>query len=242
MPTKRQIANFEPKAIWAMSMLLRDFPEWTILDAAADLGNAGHESAGMTALQEIKPTIPGSRGGFGWYQWTGPRRVKFEAYCTRNSYDPRSDIANYKFHFLELRGEENMTLVASRQVSGLRAKVIAFENAYERSGIKNYESRIAWAEIAHAAYLRAYRNGTLPDIGETGKENAMDDIKNFLASKTIWGIVIMLAPLIARATGLDFSNENVEGLQSLLDEGLQLVGAAIALFGRITARSKIKLG
>lgn len=52
---------FRAKAPAIMAQLIRDF-RITPVDAAAILGNLGHESAGLTILQEIKPTAPGSKG------------------------------------------------------------------------------------------------------------------------------------------------------------------------------------
>ena len=86
-------ATFRAKAPGIMAKLLSDFPIEK-LAAAAIVGNLGHESAGLATLQEIKPTVAGSRGGYGWAQWTGPRRRAFEAYCKRNGKDPASDDAN----------------------------------------------------------------------------------------------------------------------------------------------------
>lgn len=54
-----------------MRDLMRDFPI-DKLDAAAVCGNIGRETNGLTVMQEVKPTVPGSRGGYGWPQWTGP--------------------------------------------------------------------------------------------------------------------------------------------------------------------------
>ncbi|MCG5029758.1 phage tail tip lysozyme, partial [[Ruminococcus] torques] len=48
-------------------------------DVAAIVGNLAHETLGFTKMQEMAPTVRGSRGGYGWAQWTGQRRVAFEA-------------------------------------------------------------------------------------------------------------------------------------------------------------------
>src|SRR5690606_17673173 len=81
--------TFRAKAPGIMAKLLRDFPI-APEDAAAILGNLGHESLGFTAMQEFRPVVAGSRGGWGWAQWTGPRRRAFEAYCARTGKDPAS--------------------------------------------------------------------------------------------------------------------------------------------------------
>lgn len=138
---------FAKKAPWMMSKLLADFPIDED-DAAAIAGNAGHESLGFTKLQEMKPTVKSSRGGWGWFQWTGPRRRAFEAYCARHGYDPAIDEANYKWLFLELSTTEAKAIDAVKAAKGLDAKVKAFEKAFERAGVKHYPSRLEWAEFA----------------------------------------------------------------------------------------------
>lgn len=148
-------AVFRAKAPAIMVQLIRDFPVITPIDAAAILGNLGHESAGLTILQEIKPTVPGSKGGYGWAQWTGPRRRAYEAYCARTGKDPASDEANYAYLFLELKGIEGSEggaigkLVAAK---GLDAKVETFERAFLRAGVKHYPSRKQWAALALDAW------------------------------------------------------------------------------------------
>lgn len=147
-------ALFREKAPGIMQMLVPDF-DLTVEEAGAILGNLGHESAGFKFLQELKPLVPGSRGGYGWAQWTGPRRVAFEAYCKRNNLDPASDKANYGWLFNELKGSEKAAIPALKKAHGLEAKVRAFEAAFERAGVKHYESRYRWARIALEAYAAA---------------------------------------------------------------------------------------
>lgn len=147
-------ATFRAKAPAIMAQLIRDFPI-TPTDAAAILGNLGHESAGLATLQEIKPTVQGSRGGYGWAQWTGPRRRAYEAYCARTGKNPASDEANYAYLFIELKGIEGSEkgaigkTVAAKDLNG---KVVAFEKAFLRAGVKHYDSRQRWAAIALDAW------------------------------------------------------------------------------------------
>jgi hypothetical protein len=146
-----QYETFRATAPGVMTLLMQDFG----LDetsAAAILGNLGHESAGFTTLQEVRPTVKGSRGGYGWAQWTGPRRRAFEAYCERNKLSPSSNKANYGFLFTELKGDEKAAIPAVKNAVGLEAKVIAFEKAFLRAGIKHYPSRHEWAMRALVAF------------------------------------------------------------------------------------------
>lgn len=152
---------FRAKAPGIMSKLIADFG-LDALSAAAILGNLGHECAGFTALQEIKPTVAGSRGGYGWAQWTGPRRRAFEAYCAKHKLDPASDAANYAFLWLELsgiEGTEGGAIPALKRAVGLDTKVEAFERAFLRAGVKHYDSRKAYARQALDAF-RAVASAT----------------------------------------------------------------------------------
>lgn len=157
-------ATFRAKAPGIMAKLLSDFPI-AVEDAAAIVGNAGHESLGFTALQEFKPVVAGSRGGWGWMQWTGPRRRAFEAYCKRTGKDPASDEANYAWLFLELKGiegTEGRALAKTVAADGLNNKVEAFERAFLRAGVKHYDSRKQWAKIALDAWRKAGQPSELP--------------------------------------------------------------------------------
>lgn len=145
---------FASKAPWIMTLLMRDF-SLSLDDAAAILGNLGHECGGFTLMQEQKPIVKGSRGGYGWAQWTGPRRKAFEAYCARNRLAPDSDRANYGWLFVELSTSEKGAIPALKRAGTLGDKVKAFEQSFERAGVKHYASRNRWAARALDAYRAA---------------------------------------------------------------------------------------
>lgn len=144
-------ALFRRKAPVVMGWLLRDFPI-ELEDAAAILGNAGGECGGFTEMQEAHPLVDGSRGGYGWFQWTGPRRVAFETWCNRQGIDKASDEANYGYLCVELRGDEKGAIAALKRAPDLASKVVAFERSFERAGIPHHDSRVRWAQVALEAY------------------------------------------------------------------------------------------
>jgi len=157
--TMTPIETFTEKAPAIMRRLMDDFG-LTDIQAAAILGNLGQESNGLTAFQELHPTVPGSRGGWGWAQWTGPRRRAFEAYCERTLQGPKSDAVNYGYLWRELSGHEprfdyRKAITALKKTHTLPEAVKAFERAYERAGVPNYPARDKWAERALAAYRAA---------------------------------------------------------------------------------------
>jgi hypothetical protein len=86
-------SSFDQKAGGVVQNLMSDFG-LTKDQAAGLVGNLGAES-GLTAIQE--KGVAAGTGGFGWAQWTGDRRVKFNQYVAENKLDPTSDEANYGF-------------------------------------------------------------------------------------------------------------------------------------------------
>lgn len=146
-------ALFTRKAPPIMRKLMVDFPAWGELDAAAVLGNIGGETGGFKLMQEVKPLVKGSRGGWGWCQWTGPRRRAFESWCKEQRLSVESDEANYGFLRHELKTSERKTIAAVAAAGTLEAKTIAFERSFERAGIPHHDSRIRWAQLALKAYL-----------------------------------------------------------------------------------------
>jgi hypothetical protein len=153
---------FKAKAPGVMVKLMHDFAPFTDVDAAAVLGNVGHECGGFRLMQEIKPLVPGSRGGWGWCQWTGPRRRSFEAWAKARNLDPSGDPANYGFLVHELRTSEAAAIPAVRKAKTLRAKVEAFELNFERAGIKHYDARMVWANKALAEYRKVIKIAPAP--------------------------------------------------------------------------------
>lgn len=142
--------TFEERAVWLMGQLLRDFPEWKIDDAAADAGNAGQES-GIQMVEEVGAL----HGGWGIYQWTGPRRSSFFDYAGRMHKDPNALQTGYDFHVQELKGAYASTVQVVAGATGLPDKTMVFEHEYEGAGIPDMPSRIRFAQRAKAAWLAA---------------------------------------------------------------------------------------
>ncbi len=120
--------------------------------SAGIVGSLGHESAGFGTMQEVKPLVPGSRGGFGYAQWTGPRRVAFEGWAKQNNLDPTSYGANYGFLKHELQNTpEGGVLNNLRDVTDPRAATQIFTNKFLRPGIVGMDSRQNWTNRALGA-------------------------------------------------------------------------------------------
>lgn len=146
---------FRQKVPGIAADLMTDFG-MTLDQACGILGNIGHECAGFRTMQEIKPIVPGSRGGWGWCQWTGPRRRSFEAWCTQNGFTNLSDDdANYGFLKHELETTEKRALNHLKETLSLADATRSFMDKFERPGVKHFEQRLNWAREAKRAFRAA---------------------------------------------------------------------------------------
>lgn len=68
--------------------------------------NFQDESGLNPGINEANPTVSGSRGGYGLYQLTGPRRKAYEAFAGQRGVDPSDTNAQLDFLMSELQGPE----------------------------------------------------------------------------------------------------------------------------------------
>lgn len=116
--------------------------------AAGIWGNISVETGRLTLLQEIKPTIKGSRGGWGWFQWTGPRRKAFESWAQARGYSYDSDEANYLFIIYETINVEKKSLVELRKTKTPEEAAVVFMATNLRPGVKHEARRKSEARYA----------------------------------------------------------------------------------------------
>ena len=92
----------DPASIKA-GLVARGLPEHI---AEGFVMNMQDESGLNPGINEANPVVPGSRGGFGLYQLTGPRRKAYEAYAAQRGV-PLDDVdAQLDFMMSELQGPE----------------------------------------------------------------------------------------------------------------------------------------
>ncbi|MDI9407819.1 MAG: phage tail tip lysozyme [Candidatus Pacebacteria bacterium] len=92
-----------PEAIRA-GLVRRGLPEHV---ADGFVMNMRDESGLNPGINEASPVVPGSRGGFGLYQLTGPRREAYEAYASQNGLPLDSVDGQLDFLMSELQGPES---------------------------------------------------------------------------------------------------------------------------------------
>ena len=94
--------------------------------ADAFVMNFKDESNLNPGINEANPIVPGSRGGFGLAQWTGPRRRQLEAFASQQG-KPVSDVdVQLDFLMQELQGSERNAAqsIFAAQDSGTAAQAI----------------------------------------------------------------------------------------------------------------------
>jgi len=114
--------------------------------AAGIVGNFAHETGDFKFLQELKPTVPGSKGGRGFAMWTGPRRKAFEARSTQNNLDPDSYEASFGFFIHEVQNtSEGRFMDKLQEATTAEEAARIFSKGYLRPGKPMMNSRISRA-------------------------------------------------------------------------------------------------
>lgn len=127
--------------------LMREF-SLTKAQASGFVGNLAHESAGFNTLQEVGYQRYGknARGGYGYSQWTGPRRRQFEAWVEKRGLDPASYAANWGFLRHELKNTaERAVLPALRKAKTAEDAAKIVSNRFLRPGTPHMQSRIDYS-------------------------------------------------------------------------------------------------
>ncbi|MCV2448890.1 phage tail tip lysozyme [Paracoccus sp. DMF] len=75
--------------------------------AQAFVVNAQDESGLNPGINEAAPIVPGSRGGYGLMQWTGPRRRALEAYAAQHGQSVADADTQMDYLLTELQGPES---------------------------------------------------------------------------------------------------------------------------------------
>jgi len=114
--------------------------------AAGIVGNFAHETGDFKFLQELKPVVPGSKGGRGFAMWTGPRRKAFEAWSAQNSLDPDSYEASFGFFIHEVQNtSEGRFMDKLQEATTAEEAARIFSKGYLRPGKPMMDSRISRA-------------------------------------------------------------------------------------------------
>lgn len=119
--------------------------------------NMQDESGLNPGINEIAPTVPGSRGGFGLAQWTGPRREGLEQFAAQQG--RAIDDANLQLDYLmaELGGPESKAAQAIMSTKDAGSAAAAIASEFLRPAPEHLQRRVA-----------EYTGGAMPSYGGGG--------------------------------------------------------------------------
>lgn len=93
------------------------------------------ESSLNPGINEIAPVVPGSRGGYGLNQWTGPRRVQYEEFA-RSQGRPLDDLqTQLDFTVWELQNTEKRAGEALYGATDPEQAAKIYETQFLRPGV-----------------------------------------------------------------------------------------------------------
>jgi hypothetical protein len=136
--------------------------------------NSGDESGFDTSINEAAPTVPGSRGGGGLLQWTGPRRVALENFAAQQGRPWDDPEVQLDFAAQERRGSEKAAYDRAEQAGSVGEAAAAVAREVLRPAKANLDRRVAaytggnWSEGGWSPEGNALR---APDYA--GKVNAL---------------------------------------------------------------------
>jgi len=125
----------------------------TTEQAAGVVGNFWHETGGFKFMQELKPTVKGSKGGLAFAQWTGNRRDDFESLLKKlGDLSPESYEGNWAMISKEFDTTEKSALNKILNTDSIVEAAKATSNHYLRPGKPQLNKRISAAEDIYKRY------------------------------------------------------------------------------------------
>lgn len=119
-------------------LIQRGMPEHV---ADAFVMNFKDESGLNPGINEHNPIVPGSRGGYGLAQWTGPRRKQLEAFAQQQG-KPVSDMdVQLDFLMTELQGSEKRAAQSIFGAKDTGSAAVAIVNDFLRPAEEHRASR-----------------------------------------------------------------------------------------------------
>lgn len=119
-------------------LIARGLPEHV---ADGFIMNFQDESGLNPGINEAAPLIPGSRGGFGLYQLTGPRRTAYEQFASQRGVDPSDVDAQLDWLMYELQGPEAKAAQSIFSAGSAGEAGAAIVNNFLRPAVEHRQSR-----------------------------------------------------------------------------------------------------
>ena len=122
------------------------------------------ESGLNPGINERNPVVPGSRGGFGFAQWTGPRRRQYEAFAAQRGVKLDDPQAQLDFLVWEGQNTEKSAWNATLSAPDATAAAKTFSDQFLRPGVPNMGNRLALAS-QYAGLAPGNAGGAAPQPG-----------------------------------------------------------------------------
>jgi len=103
------------------------------------------ESRLQPGINEAAPVVPGSRGGYGLNQWTGPRRRQYEAYAAERGSALDDVDTQLDFTVWELQNTEKAAGDALASATDPETAARIYSEKFLRPGIPHLDRRLSEA-------------------------------------------------------------------------------------------------
>ncbi|MDT1061197.1 phage tail tip lysozyme [Paracoccus sp. CPCC 101403] len=120
--------------------------------------NALDESGLNPGINEQNPTVAGSRGGYGLFQWTGPRRRSLEAYAAQKGVPVSDPGLQLDFLLTELNGPESRAWSQIQKAGSAGEAGAAIVNSFLRPA-ESHRSRREAEYLGDATFDPNYQPG-----------------------------------------------------------------------------------
>ncbi|WP_147296834.1 phage tail tip lysozyme [Paracoccus thiocyanatus] len=200
MPQQQQPQFAPDGSIIRQGLVERGLPEHI---ADAFVLNFQDESGLNPGINEQNPVVPGSRGGFGLAQWTGPRRRQLEAFAAQRG-APVSDL-NTQLDFLmtELQGPESRAAQSFLSAQDTPTAAAAIVNNFLRP-----------AEEHRARREAAYLGGAAPSFSG-GQQAQSTNIPALVEALSDPWVKQEYGPVIQALMGQEMQRQNAAYEQQL---------------------------
>ena len=101
------------------------------------VGGMSSESGLDPTINERNPVVPGSRGGFGLDQLTGPRRIAFERWASENNKNINDPEAQMDFKMVEFAGPERKAYEALIKAPDAQSAATIYTDQFLRPGVSH---------------------------------------------------------------------------------------------------------
>ena len=105
--------------------------------------NMRDESGLNPGINERTPLVQGSRGGYGLYQLTGPRRRAYESYASNRGVSFENADAQLDFLMAELQGPEKRAAQSIFSTNNPQDAAVAIARDFLRPAASNLQKRVA---------------------------------------------------------------------------------------------------